>query len=189
MRHSHPTAATWLSKQTMFLLIILFVAAAARFLLVLNLPILFFTYTIHDDTLFMRLATNLASGHWLGEYNQFTLMKGPGYPAFLAITSLSGLPLSIANALFQTVAISVAAWAAFRLSRLRVIAGLTFVALIFCPVGFVVQRVLRYCSLRPGAIAPPRWLSPAWPDVSLAGHGSHARKEFGFFRDLDCWPP
>ncbi len=90
----------------------------------------------------MRLATNLASGAWLGEFNQFTLAKGPGYPFFLAVTGLSGLPLSAAHALFQTAAISVTAWVVFRLTRSQSGAAATFMALAFCPVGLGLHRVL-----------------------------------------------
>jgi len=83
-----------------FLIIVL--TAAARFLLVVNLPIRFLPYDLGEDGLFMRLAADRASAVWPGEFNQFILLKGPGYPFFLAVTSISGLPLSAAHALFQT---------------------------------------------------------------------------------------
>ncbi len=38
----------------------------------------------HDDSLFAILATNLLEGNWLGEYNNKTLIKGVGYPLFMA---------------------------------------------------------------------------------------------------------
>ena len=103
-------------RHARMLLVILFAAATVKLFLVLNLPIQIWPYAVHDDGLFMRLATNIASGHWLGEFNQFTLMKGPGYPLFLAVTSLSSLPLSATHALFQIVAISVTTWAVLRLT-------------------------------------------------------------------------
>ena len=43
---------------------------------------------VHDDEFFMSKGLNLAEGHWFGPYSQFTLMKGPGYPAFLAAREL-----------------------------------------------------------------------------------------------------
>jgi hypothetical protein len=122
--------------------LVIFCATVARFLLVLNLPIRFLPNNVHDDGLFMRLATNLASGVWLGDLNQFTFMKGSGYPAFLAVTSVSGLPLSAAHALFQAAAISAASWAVFRLTRSQWGALATFLALSFCPVGLALHRVV-----------------------------------------------
>jgi hypothetical protein len=168
------------SKQARMLLVILFAAVAVRLFLVLNLPIQIWPYAVHDDGLFMRLATNIASGHWLGEFNQFTLMKGPGYPLFLAVTSLSSLPLSATHALFQIVAILVTAWAVFRLTRSLGVAVATFLGLIFFPVGFVLQRVNRdqiywaqtLLILSLFAIvllAPPRNRSAAMTIAVLAG--------------------
>src|SRR5689334_10252265 len=48
----------------------------------------------HDDGLYMLLGTYLSQGWWLGPYSQFTLMKGPGYPAFLALGNVLGLSAS-----------------------------------------------------------------------------------------------
>jgi hypothetical protein len=45
----------------------------------------------HDDGLFMALGRSLAEGHWLGDFNQFTLMKGPGFPAF--VNNWLGIPI------------------------------------------------------------------------------------------------
>lgn len=58
-----------------FLILVLSISAV-RFFLSFNLPLLFLPMQVHDDGLFMRLAANLASGHWLGKFDQFTLMKG-----------------------------------------------------------------------------------------------------------------
>ena len=40
---------------------------------------------LHDDGLFIRLGRSLAEGRWLGGFNQFTLMKGPGFRLFLLL--------------------------------------------------------------------------------------------------------
>lgn len=46
----------------------------------------------HDDLLFVRLAEEIAAGRWLGGFDQLTLVKGSGYPLFLAAVDLLGLP-------------------------------------------------------------------------------------------------
>jgi hypothetical protein len=171
-----------MTKHTKTLLVILFAVATIRFIIVLNLPILFLPNAMHDDGLFMRLATTLASGHWLGPFNQFTLMKGPGYPAFLAVTSLSGLPLSATHALFQITAIAVTALAVYRLTASRAIGALIFFILTFYPVGFMpdLQRVLRsqiywaqsllvYSLFAMLFFRPPRGRSAAMLVAALAG--------------------
>lgn len=160
-------------------LIILF-AAAARFLFVLNLPIRFLPYDVHEDGLFMRLATNLASGVWLGDSDQFTVTNGPGYTLFLAATHLSRLSLSAAHALCQTAAIAVTAWAVFRLTRSQWGAAATFIALSFCPAGLAVRRVvpeqiywaqtlLVFSLLAILLFAPPRGRRCAMMVAGLAG--------------------
>ncbi len=53
----------------------------------------------HDDTLFIGWALSMLEGEWLGPYNQFTLMKGPGYSLFIAFSNLIGLPLILSQEL------------------------------------------------------------------------------------------
>ena len=60
-----------------------------------------------DDAGYLRLAASLARGDWLGPYDQFTLIKGPGYPAWVALVSWSGLSLSFAQ---QVLSIAGARW-------------------------------------------------------------------------------
>jgi hypothetical protein len=47
----------------------------------------------HDDALFLALARHLGDHAWLGPYSQFTLMKGPFYPMWVAAVARLGLPL------------------------------------------------------------------------------------------------
>jgi len=53
----------------------------------------------HDDRLFLLLADSLARGHWLGDYNQLTLAKGPFYSLFVAAVFWLGVPLLLAQQL------------------------------------------------------------------------------------------
>lgn len=113
--------------------------------LAMNLPLRFLPEAGADDGLFMRHAASLLAGHWLGPYSQMTLVKGPGYPWFLAFASLTGLPVSLAHVLFQLVAVGVLAWALFRMTASATLAVIVFTALVFHPVGYSteLQRVIR----------------------------------------------
>lgn len=124
---------------------ILILVISIRVLLVVNLPLQFLEEAGHDDGLFIRLAMKLASGHWLGRFDQYTLMKGPGYPAFLAVGALSGLPVSLTHALFQGAALVATAWAAQRITRSYSVAAVVFLLLALHPIAFVhdMQRILR----------------------------------------------
>ena len=44
-----------------------------------------------DDYLYVRIAGYLAHGQWLGPFDQYTLLKGPAYPAFIAAMCLTPL--------------------------------------------------------------------------------------------------
>jgi hypothetical protein len=77
-------------------------------------------YLAHDDAHYINLAGSLRGmswtvpwlepadrlGHvaWLGPYNQYTLMKGPFYPLWLALGSLVKVPLLLGQHLFYIVA-------------------------------------------------------------------------------------
>lgn len=57
----------------------------------------------YDDQLFLNLAANLLSGDWLGPYNKITLVKGPFYPIWIAVTFILGIPLLLSQHLLYIV--------------------------------------------------------------------------------------
>jgi hypothetical protein len=96
----------------------------------------------HDDGLFMRLGMHLARPGWLGAYDQTTLAKGPGYPIFLAINSWSGLPISVAHAVFHCLASGLFAYMVTRASGSRWL-GLAVLFLLLWNPLFLTGRVVR----------------------------------------------
>ena len=54
---------------------------------------------IYDDAMFIRLASSLSLGQWLGPYDQYTLAKGPMYPVFISLCHAFGLPLKLSELL------------------------------------------------------------------------------------------
>lgn len=126
---------------------ILFVLAllSIRIFWSLNTPLEVLYRAAHDDGLFLSRAVDLISGHWLGAYSQMTLMKGPGYPIFLALAAGSGLPVTLSHGLFQFLVISAAALAVARLTRSSGFGWATLVILVFLPACFdpSLQRVMR----------------------------------------------
>ncbi|OQK16727.1 hypothetical protein AU255_02125 [Methyloprofundus sedimenti] len=100
-------------------------------------------YAGHDDALFVGLAKFLVAGHWLGPYSQYTLMKGPGYPLFLALTHILGLPLYLLAAILHCIAVSFFAWTLYRLSQSRILSILLFVLLLLLPLVISSGRIIR----------------------------------------------
>ena len=104
-----------------------------------------------DDGLFITLGRYLVDGNWLGPFDQHTLMKGPGYPAFLALVQVSGLPISIAHALFHCFSITFFVIIAHRFIKSHLLSALLFGVLLWHPVSLSVYltRVIReqiYCG-------------------------------------------
>lgn len=107
---------------------------------------------IVDDLLYVRIAGFLAHGRWLGPFDQYTLLKGPAYPAFIAAMYRSGVPLKVGEQvtyLFASAAIAACVWV---VTRRIVIASVAYVVLALDPVGLATygSRVTRdgwYSSL------------------------------------------
>ncbi len=104
-------------------------------LIYVNAPILIWTVGDHDDGLDMALGRHLSQGEWLGPYNPFTLLKGPGYPAFLAVVSWLGISVSLAHALFHCAAISLFLAVCRRCIRSVLLSSLMFAFLLWHPIA------------------------------------------------------
>lgn len=61
----------------------------------------------HDDRLFLNLAEQLLHGHWLGPYDEMTLIKGMFYPLWVAGVFALNLPLLAAQHLLYAFAAGV----------------------------------------------------------------------------------
>jgi hypothetical protein len=121
------------------------VLSAAYVFVLVNAPLSLLATATHDDGLFMTLGWHLSNGRWLGPYSQFTLMKGPGYPAFLALSSFLGVSSSFARALFHCVAISGFVMICHRFHRSAFASALLFALLLWDPSSFQGKqlRILR----------------------------------------------
>jgi hypothetical protein len=50
-----------------------------------------------DQVRYLEMARELSSGRWLGDYGLLTLIREPGYPAWVAAVDRLGVPLRLAN--------------------------------------------------------------------------------------------
>ena len=105
----------------------------------------------HDDNLFMSLGRYLSEGDWLGPFSQFTLMKGPGYPVFLALNNWLGIPVSLGQALFHCFAVIFFVANCQRFIRSHLISAILLALLLWHPLSLSVWmlRVFRdeiYCG-------------------------------------------
>ena len=98
-----------------------------------------------DEMLFISTALSLIKGDWLGSYDGAILVKGPGYPFFLAINSLLGLPVGLGQALVYLVAVLYFAFVAMTILKSRIIFITLVCVFLLLPVMYDwgMQRLLR----------------------------------------------
>jgi hypothetical protein len=110
-----------------------------------NTPISVLPIAGHDDGYYMRFGRLIAEGHWLGPYDQYTLMKGPGYPLFLALANWLGLSVTLAQALFHCTAVIFFATVCRRLMGSYLATAVLVVLLLWEPIYYTTWhlRVLR----------------------------------------------
>jgi hypothetical protein len=104
--------------------------------LYLHLPVAVFGDAGYDDAWFHDRARFLVLGHWFGPYSHTTLIKGPGYPFFLAANFLLGIPLTLGQALLQVLACALFGWATARISGSRLAGTAVFLVSLWHPYLF-----------------------------------------------------
>ena len=104
-----------------------------------------FPFAPHDDSLFIAHGLSLSEGRWLGPFSEFTLMKGPGYPVFLAAANWLGVPVSFATALFHCATIFFFVWVAHQFIGSQLLSGGMFTMLVWhpAPLTALLLRILR----------------------------------------------
>ena len=114
--------------------------------LVYDLPIYGLSNALPDDELMVYLAENLRIGQWLGNYQKMTLVKGIGYPAFLAISNILPFSYLSISSLFYTASVLCFVYAVKTLFKTYKSLALLYIVLLFSPVAaslFTFQRVYR----------------------------------------------
>jgi hypothetical protein len=114
-------------------------------IIVAHTPLAVYATATFDDTLFMALGQSLAEGRWLGVFSDHTLVKGPGYPAFLAVSHWLGTSVSLAHGSLHCAAIILFVYVVHRAHGSWLLSGLLFALLIWHPVTMTVYllRVFR----------------------------------------------
>jgi hypothetical protein len=98
-----------------------------------------------DDLLFVRLANFILDGRWLGPFDQYTLIKGPFYPLFLAAAAATRVPIQIATQAVVLLGALIASRVAGRLLGSRAAGCFCFalIALNPAPLGLVATLLYR----------------------------------------------
>jgi hypothetical protein len=113
---------------------------------------LYIHFSEHDGGLFISLAHHILNGEWLGPYDYRTLIKGPIYPLFIALSYLLRIPLLFAQHLLYCLACVVFAHAVGSRLKNRVHQFFVFFLLLFNP--FAADYPLFYIPYRMGLYVP-----------------------------------
>jgi hypothetical protein len=129
------TAARFINLRAPAFLVYSYVIGLCFFysIVMVHVPMAIDTDAIHDDALFLSLGRFLSEGHWLGPFNQFTLAKGPGYPAFLALNNWLGIPVSLGHTLFHSFAVTFFVATCQRFIRSHLISAIFLALLLWQP--------------------------------------------------------
>jgi hypothetical protein len=102
-------------------------------------------YQNADDALFIRLGINIAEGHWLGKYDELTLVKGPIYSIMLYLNSLSGLPINITQFSLYYLSSLYLSYTISKIMRSKLLGLLSFLLLLLTPSLYLddLRRIIR----------------------------------------------
>lgn len=108
----------------------------------MNFPLSLFCHQVFDDALYIKLAQSIASGQWLGDYNELTLVKGPFFPLFLAANHFLGLPVTLSLALVYALSSWLFVYSLRSIGVPFVLGLVLYILLLFQPALFP-TRILR----------------------------------------------
>ena len=110
-------------------------------ILAMHLPVAIKIFATHDDALFWDHAQQIIKGNWLGSYNNLTLAKGVGFPLFLAMNAVLGIPVTLLLALFYLFACGLLAKTLIALKINKYYVLFIFVIILFHPALFPIQII------------------------------------------------
>ena len=144
----------------------------------LHQPVAVIDWASHDDAWFAGTAQSILAGHWMGSFDQMTLIKGPAFSYFLVLNHLVGTSVTLTMALAFLAATSYLCWVLWRIVGMPpTVTFVLFVLLLLQP-ALVPTRVIRdaiYHSLflvmlaSTLAVALDRRPGVRWGHVVVAG--------------------
>lgn len=119
------------------------VLAVGYVIFCMHQPLSMNAFAGHDDFYFVDDARTMLAGDWLGDFNQLTLIKGPGFTYFLVINNLLGFPLSLTLALVFLAACGCLCAAVRRAVALGPIGTFSLFSLLLLQPAVIPNRVIR----------------------------------------------
>ena len=137
-----------------WLYILFFLLIIIKHLLTINIPIYIRDNNGADEYLMLSQAESLIKGNYLGTYDYLTLVKGIGFPLFLATAFKIGISYLSLYSIYYSVATLIAMIPLRKIVKSKFLLLLAFVIILFCPATFDnnVQLVYRNMLIIPQSI-------------------------------------
>lgn len=129
-----------------FLIICLVIISLFKIHITNKLPLLAFPEQVYDDGLMVKLAKNIVQGKWLGVYDSNTLIKGAGFPIFLALLKSFNISYIFAMNIFYVLACMYFIYSIKDDIKSKIIKIIIFSIMLFNPIAsaeYTFQRVYR----------------------------------------------
>ena len=142
MFHRKNEKSSWESQTIVCILILILL----RIILSNRLPSYIMSDMPHDDGWLVKHAMLILNGEWLGQYDQYTLIKGVFSPILLAFSSYIGITFRGINTALYCFSCVVFLIAIRPLIKRQLIQVICFTALLFNPITFALetgQRIYR----------------------------------------------
>lgn len=131
-------------RRSAWIAVALAMASSILFVVLVSyLPTAILAGAAHDDAWFWLRARSIATGSWMGGYDQYTLMKGSGYSLFLAVGHALGLSVTTSQALLYSGACLLLGAAVHRASGRLWLSLLLVLAMQWHPMALTWGRVVR----------------------------------------------
>ena len=129
-------------KEYWFILFI-FITAIIKIIMVSNLPIFAMTTSAVDDRLMLSTADSLLDLKWLGNYGQFTLVKGIFFPLFLGILNFIGISYTTGTTVLYIISVLVFILVIKDKIKNKYALSFIYLILLFNPVTYGLQSFQR----------------------------------------------
>jgi len=123
------------------------IAILIKYILNINMPINVRDSMGADEYLMLAQAESLIKGEYLGTYNYLTLVKGIGFPLFLALAFKLGFSYLALYSIFYSFSCLIALLPLKKLIKNKVILYVIFLVLLFCPATFDDNVTLMYRNM------------------------------------------
>ncbi|MBO7720416.1 hypothetical protein J6S35_02150 [Candidatus Saccharibacteria bacterium] len=120
---------------------VLVVLTVFRAWLGLKTPMVFQPFAIHDDMLYANYSSQLLSGHYLGAFSTFTLLKTISPSVLLAFGFLFNISYPAFMTFGYIVAVGLLSFALYKLSRSKSLSIFTYILLLYSPIMFHEENV------------------------------------------------